>query len=105
MEMDVHEGQRREKATGKISFLGPPYLPASYLASLPRSRGRTPVFVCGDEHVQSKRELLGEKKHPGLSIGSWASARRSTFHPEPSQLTPQFHLLMAWCDLALIYVH
>lgn len=40
----------------------PPYLPASYLASLPKSCGHTPVFVCGDADVQSKRELLREKK-------------------------------------------
>lgn len=41
MEMDVHEGQRCEKATGKNKLFRPPYHPASYLASLPRSRGHT----------------------------------------------------------------
>lgn len=61
----------------------PPYLPASYLASFPKSCGHTPVFVCGDADVQSKRELLEEKKPPRLSIhrvGSLANAALSTLN-------------------------
>lgn len=37
MEMDVHEGQRCEKATGKISFLGPPTYQLRTLPASPRA--------------------------------------------------------------------
>lgn len=49
MEMAVYEGQRCEKATGKISFLdSPPHnvLPASYLVCLWRVPLRAPVTLC-----------------------------------------------------------
>lgn len=49
MEMAAHEGQRCEKATGKISFLDSP--PASYLACLPERSGHIHVFVDGDANT------------------------------------------------------
>lgn len=43
MEMDVHEGQRCRKATGKIRFLGPPTFQPR---TLPASPGAAAVRLC-----------------------------------------------------------
>lgn len=50
MEMAVYEGQRCEKATGKISFLDSPTM--SY-----QSYGHIHVFVYGDADAQNKGGL------------------------------------------------
>lgn len=58
MEMSVYEGQRCEKATGKICFLDSPtmsyqrhFLP---VVSPPESSGDVHVFVYGDADLQNK---------------------------------------------------
>lgn len=105
MEMDVHEGQRCEKATVKISFLGPPtFQPCTLPASPEAAVVRLCLFV--EMHMcKVKGNYWRKKTFRSKHSECWASARRSTFHPEPSQLTPQFHLPIPRCDLALIYIH
>lgn len=82
MEMDVHEGQRCKKATGKISFLGPPTYQLRTLPASPRAAVIRLCFVCGDADVQSKRELLkGKKPSTSEPSQSWVFGKCSAFYP------------------------
>lgn len=64
MEMAVHEGQRCEKATGKISFLDSPTKPTGSIPCLPPEELRSCsiyVLIYGDADVQNKGRLLKTK--------------------------------------------
>lgn len=61
MEMDVHEGQRCEKATGKISFLGPPTYQLHTLPTYPRA-AVIRLFVCGDADCAKQKGITKRKK-------------------------------------------
>lgn len=74
MEMAVYEGQRCQKATGKISFLDPPHnvLPASYLVCLlchPETLDHIHLFIYGDADAQNKGGG-GLRKNKNLYLNS-----------------------------------